>query len=108
MLFRSLAVTTQARWPALPDVPTFTELGYPGVESGGWLGIVAPKGTPPAIVTRLFEVLQTSFDAEEVRAQLVKSGNVVNLSPPAEFAAILRADSARMLKIAESIGLTPN
>ena len=105
---RVLAVTPQERWPSLPEVPTFTELGYPGVESGGWLGIITTRGTPPAIVNRLFEVLKTAFETDEVKAQLIKSGSIVNLAAPAEFAAIMRADSAKMLKIAASIGLTPN
>ena len=102
---RPLAVTARQRWVGLPDVPTFTEVGYPGVESAGWIGIVAPRATPQPVIARVFDALKGAFETEEVRGMLRSSGTAVAIATPTEFAAIMRADSEKLLKLASLIGL---
>ena len=67
---RPLAVTTAARWPALPDLPTVAEGGVKGYEASGWYGVVAPAGTPRAIVTRLNQEFVKALALPDVRKQI--------------------------------------
>ena len=87
---RPLAVASLTRSPLLPDVPTMTEAGVPGFEAVGLAGILAPAGTPPAIVDRLSREISTILRTPEVRDQLVGMGLEVVASTPAEFAAVHR------------------
>src|SRR5918999_3796419 len=71
---RPIAVGTTKRSPALPDVPTVAESGYPGFEVSLWLGFFAPRGTPPAIVNKLHgELVQISTSAE-MKEQFERNG----------------------------------
>lgn len=70
----ALAVTTAQRLPQLPDVPTVAEAGLPGYESTGWFGVVAPAGTPKAIITRLNAEFTAVLNDDAVRANLRAQG----------------------------------
>lgn len=71
---RPLAVTTARRATRLPEVPTLEELGYKGFDFSGWHALIAPKGTPPAVLRRLNEVLNAALIRTETRDRLAQMG----------------------------------
>ena len=71
---RALAVTSAARAPALPDVPTVAEAGLPGFEASSWFGLLAPAGTPPAIVAKLNAEIAKWLATPEAKEKLAKQG----------------------------------
>lgn len=81
--FRALAVSSAERLPALPDVPTIAELGYPGFDVTFWVGVFVPKATPPAIVELLNKEIVAAAKDPDVRAKLEPQGNVLTQSPAA-------------------------
>ena len=90
---RTLGVAGATRSALLPDVPTVDEAaGMRGFQAGSWLGLLAPAGTPRAIVTRLNEVAAQVVRAPETRARLIGLGGDPVGNSPQEFAAFLRAD----------------
>jgi tripartite-type tricarboxylate transporter receptor subunit TctC len=95
---RALAVTGPERWRDLPDVPTVSELGYPGFDSSSWVGAVVPARTPPAVVRALAEAIRSAAADPAVRAQLLQHGNLPMLDPQ-QFAAKIRAESEVNAKI---------
>ena len=103
---RALATSSAARLPAFPDVPTAQEAGLAGYEVTTWYGVFAPGGTPPAIVTRLHAELVKAMQTPDVKAKLEGIGADGTVShSPADFAALVRADTARYAKIVKEIGL---
>ncbi len=96
---RPLAVTGSKRHPALPDVPTFEELGYKGFTAVQWYGIVGPAKMPASIVARLNEEINKAISTPELRERL--SGEALDLMPmtSAEFAAFIEAEVARWTKL---------
>jgi tripartite-type tricarboxylate transporter receptor subunit TctC len=103
---RALAVTSIARSPAMPSVPTVSESGLKDFSVVYWLGIFAPAKTPPAIVDKLYQTFRTSLESEPVKSKLVASGQVVQALPPAEFAKVLDSDIARWKTVIESARIT--
>ena len=104
---RGLAVTSAKRSPALPDVPTVAESGFKDFEAIGWLGILAPNGTPPAVVTRLNAELGKVMQSAEVRKQLLAQGVEARTSSPDEFGAMLRSETTKWHGIVKSAGIKP-
>ncbi len=102
---RGLAVTSIKRSPALPDVPTLDELGFKGFEANGWLGILVPNGTPPAIVARLNAELGKTMQVASLRETLLATGIEARTSTPQEFAALLQSDTATWHKTVETAGI---
>jgi tripartite-type tricarboxylate transporter receptor subunit TctC len=103
---RALAVSTAERVATLPDVPTAVEAGLPGYIVTTWYGMFAPAGTPPPIVNRLHAELVKAMQTPDVRLKLEGIGADGSVSKsPAEFAALVRADTARYAKIVKDIGL---
>ena len=102
---RALAVTSDKRLPSLPDVPTMAELGYPQVTVSNWLGIVAPKGTPPAIVNKLNDVFNKALAMPDVRQKIAGPGNVVGGGSPEEFAAFVAAETKRWSALIKAKGI---
>jgi tripartite-type tricarboxylate transporter receptor subunit TctC len=91
---RALAMGSAQRYSQLPDVPTATEAGVPGYVVDVWLGVWAPAGTPPAIVTKLNETMRAALATESVRATLAKSGiEAVSSTSPEAFATFVKAES---------------
>jgi tripartite-type tricarboxylate transporter receptor subunit TctC len=103
---RALAVTSAARSPAMPNVPTVGESGLKDFSVVYWLGIFAPAKTPPAIVDKLYQAFRASLESEPVRSKLVAQGQVVQALPPAEFAKVLDSDIARWKTVIESARIT--
>jgi tripartite-type tricarboxylate transporter receptor subunit TctC len=104
---RALAVTSRQRTPALPGVPTVAEQGIPNYEVSGWFGVLAPAGTPPAIVTRLNTELRTILAEPDVKAQLANLGMDAGGGTPGEFAKLIDADTRRAGDAIHRMGLTP-
>lgn len=99
-----LAVTTEERLPAAPDIPTMTEEGYP-VVAGGWFGLVAPKGTPKEIVDKLSAAVREAVASEAVQKQLNDLGITPVAMTPEEFAEFRRADREKWAEILEPLDL---
>lgn len=95
---RALGVTTAARNPALPDVPTVVEAGLPGFDVESWNGLLAPAGTPRPIVERLSEDLRAILGEPEVRARLAEQGADPAPTTPDAFARRVRDDLARIMR----------
>ncbi|MBA2961047.1 MULTISPECIES: Bug family tripartite tricarboxylate transporter substrate binding protein [Ramlibacter] len=99
---RPLAVTSAKRLPSLPDVPTMAELGYPQVTVSNWLGLVAPKGTPPAAVKKLNETFNKALAAPDMREKITGPGNEIGGGTPEEFAAFIAAENRRWAALVKS------
>jgi tripartite-type tricarboxylate transporter receptor subunit TctC len=102
---RALAVTGRSRSALLPEVPTLAESGLAGYEAGSWYGILAPAGTPAAVVARLNAELNNAIRQPEVRERLAAEGADVIGGTPGEFAAHIGAELARMKKLVRDGGL---
>jgi len=89
---RGLAVSSKHRFPAAPDIPTIDEAGVKGYESGLWYGILAPAGTPAAVIDRLREDFVQALKLPDVTAKLTGIGTVIIGDTPAQFAATIAAD----------------
>src|SRR5258708_28644425 len=83
---KAIAIGGPRRSPLLPEVPTFSELGYPEVETHAWFGLFLPAGAPREAVTRLYQDTRKILDEPGFRQkQLIEKGYEVVGSPPAEF-----------------------
>jgi tripartite-type tricarboxylate transporter receptor subunit TctC len=103
---RVLGVSSAKRIPEYPDVPTVAEAGVPGYEVITWYGVFAPGGTPPAIVGRLHADIAQAMEAPTARTRLAEAGADGSVTrTPGEFAALVRADTARYAKIIKEAGL---
>ena len=93
---RALAVTSEKRSALAPELPTLAESGLPGYSSVTWFGVYLPAGAPPALVERIHKAFTQAMQTPEVAASLAKLG-VEPAAPgsPAQFAAMVQADSAR-------------
>jgi tripartite-type tricarboxylate transporter receptor subunit TctC len=101
---RLLASWGGKRTPELANVPTFIELGYPGVEYYIWAGLFVPKGTPAAVIARLRDAMRDIMQDRQVTSVFEKAG-----SPPAyldqpDFASFIEADAARLIPAVKKIG----
>ena len=96
---RALAATGTKRFPVLPDIPTLAEKDVPGYEAVGWLGIMAPAGTPRAIVTRLNAEINRILARPDIVARYAKDGGELVPGTPEDFAAFLRRNRERWVKV---------
>jgi tripartite-type tricarboxylate transporter receptor subunit TctC len=103
---RALAVTSTRRLPNLPDIPTLEETGVSGYESLSWSGIVAPAGTPRAIVTKLNAAIERILKTEDVRRRFADMGVEPVGGTPEDFAAHIRAESEKWGKLIRSANIT--
>jgi tripartite-type tricarboxylate transporter receptor subunit TctC len=101
---RALAVTTPKRLAVAPDVPTFAEAGYAGATATTWTGMLAPAGTPHAIVAKLNAVLLEALQAPEVRSKLEEAGAEPVGSSPAAFSAYIKAELEKWGKVVRATG----
>lgn len=92
---KPIAIAAPKRHPRFPDVPTYTELGYPGVDSDNWYGVFAPKGTPPEKITQISQALHKALNTPSVKEKLEASGAEVAGSTPAELHKVLEADTKK-------------
>ena len=101
---RALAVTSATRAPALPDVPTIAEAGLPGFEASSWFGVLAPAGTPPAIVARLNAEIAKWLASPEAREKLSKQGANAAGGSPEDFAKHIAAETTKWAKVVKDSG----
>ena len=94
-----LAVTSARRSPRLPDVPTVAEQGLPGFESVAWWGVVAPAGTPPAIIARMNEELVKALKTPEVAEKLSAQGMEIVGSKPEVLQSFVQSEITRWAKV---------
>lgn len=92
---RLIGVASDKRLPALPDVPTFIEQGVKGFTGSTWAGLLAPAGTPPAIIKRMADEVHAIVRTDEVRLKLEAMGTVPMGGTPAEFGAFISSETAK-------------
>jgi tripartite-type tricarboxylate transporter receptor subunit TctC len=102
---RALGVTGAKRSPALPDVPTVSEAGLPGYEHTGWFGIMAPAGTPKAVIDKLAAEIKAVTEKPDVRAAWDKQGVEPMYLAPKEFDAYLRAELEKWAKVVQAANI---
>jgi tripartite-type tricarboxylate transporter receptor subunit TctC len=101
----ALAMASTRRSPALPDLPTTGEFGYPELLAENWYCLVGPAGLPPPVLARLSEAVRKASETPEVREGLAAQGAEASWTAPADFAAFVRSESAKWKRIAESAGV---
>jgi tripartite-type tricarboxylate transporter receptor subunit TctC len=104
---RGLAVTGPARLSAVPDVPTPAEAGLPGYEAVGWMGLMAPRGTPEPVLARLQVEVARALDAPDVRERLEGMGFQAAAGSGARFADYLKAEIGKWAKVVRDAGVEP-
>lgn len=104
---RCLAVTSNARSPLLPEVPTAQEGGVKGFSSYNWNGVLAPAGTPAAIIERIHGVLAKPLNDPAIRKQMEAIGYEVAGDGPAQYAAFIKAETEKWAKVAKAAGIKP-
>ncbi|MEO8752194.1 MAG: tripartite tricarboxylate transporter substrate binding protein [Casimicrobiaceae bacterium] len=103
---KALAVTSSARMPAFPDVPTMAESGFPGFEAIAWFGAAFPTGTPPEIVTRMSEEIAKALASPEVKEKLESAGVTPVSSSPADFGKFIKTEIERWHKVIADAKIT--
>jgi tripartite-type tricarboxylate transporter receptor subunit TctC len=105
---RALAVSSNKRLEALSDLPTMAESGYKDFEVDQWYGVVAPAGTPAAIVARLNAQINQALNSPELKARLQSEGALANPTTPQAFGAHIKQELARWKPVVRAGGITPN
>lgn len=96
---RPLAVTSAKRLASMPDVPTFAEAGYPQVLVSNWMGYIAPKGTPPAVVAKLHAAFVKAINHPDVKERILSQDNELGGGSSKEFAEFIDAESSKWSKL---------
>ena len=102
---RVLGVGGRERSPALPDVPTIAEAGVPGYEAANWIGIVAPAGTPAAIVAKLHKEISAAVDSPEIQKQFSSEGVEAMRMSSAEFGDFAVKEMAKWERVVKEGGI---
>ena len=103
---RALAVTSERRFPTLPDMPTIAESGVPGYAMTNWYGLLVQGGTPKSSVARLHAEIVRILALPEIRERLANEGAAVVASTPDEFTAFLKKEMATNARIVQASGMT--
>ena len=101
---RSLAVTSDVRSSAMPDIPTISEGGVKGYEATLWLGLLAPKNTRPEPIDRLHREIEKILRAPDAISGFQSSGTDVSLSTPSEFGDFIKAELAKWTAVIKTVG----
>jgi tripartite-type tricarboxylate transporter receptor subunit TctC len=104
---RALAVTSSVRSPLLPEVPTAQEQGVKGFTSYNWNGILAPAGTPQAVIDRVHAVLVKPLTNPDTRKQMEAIGYEVAGDGPAEYAAFIKDETVKWARVVKAAGIQP-
>jgi tripartite-type tricarboxylate transporter receptor subunit TctC len=104
---RPLAATRHARYPELPDVPTMAEAGFPQLELNAWTGILAPAGTPAAVVDTLNAAVNEGLKSAELQKGFAGMSFETKVMSPPEFAAFFAAEAERWPPIIKAAGIKP-
>ena len=104
---RAIAITSKKRSPLLPNIPSFSEIGYPKVEVLNWQGLIAPKGTPKAIIDQLNAAANEALKDPTLRELMLSQGNEIGGGSPAEFAALVKSESAKWSAVVKAANIKP-
>jgi tripartite-type tricarboxylate transporter receptor subunit TctC len=102
---KALAVTSEKRSSAAPDIPTMAEAGLPGVQLNEWFGILVPAKTPKPVITRLNQETVKAIQSPEVHARFTEQGLDPVPTSIVEFAGVIRADIDKLAKIIKQAGI---
>ena len=102
----ALAVTGDRRLATLPDVPTMADAGVPGLNHKVWFGLIAPKGTPSAIIDRLHRALQAAAANPEFRARMEQAGRIVSVGTPDAMRETIRSEIPLWAGVVKRAGIT--
>lgn len=102
---RALAVTGSTRDPLLPDLPTMEEAGLKGYEMSGWHGLLAPAGTPAAVVEKLNAEIRRILQTPEIKKLWLNYGMATPSTTPAQFSAVIKSDYDKYAKLIKSAGI---
>ena len=105
---RALAVTSARRSRLMPELPTIAEAGVPGYEATGWTGMLAPAGTPPAIVAQLNKEINAALKLPDVVAALAAQGAEPEASTPKEFDRYLREEVTKWTRVIREANIIAN
>jgi tripartite-type tricarboxylate transporter receptor subunit TctC len=104
---RAIGLASKERNPAVPDVPTMSELGLADFDVGTWTGLVGPKGVPADVVQKINSAVSEVVNDPAIRKRLVDEGAEIRLMTPTEFAVFMRQENARWVKVVKDAGITP-
>jgi tripartite-type tricarboxylate transporter receptor subunit TctC len=104
---RALAVTSRARAPALPDVPSMEEAGVKGYEVLNWFGMFAPAGTPQPIITRMHAEAKAMLSTAEMKQRLASEGAAPIISTPGDFTAFVKSEMEQWTKVGQAAKIKP-
>ncbi len=104
---RGLAITSKARSPLFPDMPTMAESGVPGFEVQNWQGLIGPAGMSPAIVKQLNELVNKGLADPSIREQMLGQGNELGGGTPEQFAAFIKTEADRWSKLVKANDIKP-
>ena len=104
---RAIAITSKKRSPLLPNIPSFSEIGYPKVEVLNWQGLIAPKGTPKVIIDQLNAAANEALKDPVLRELMLSQGNEIGGGSPAEFAALIKSESTKWSSVVKTANIKP-
>jgi tripartite-type tricarboxylate transporter receptor subunit TctC len=104
---RALAVTTERRAAALPDVPTVGE-SLPGYEASAWFGMGAPRGTPADIVDKLNKEINAALADPTMKAKLAEQGGELLPGSPADFGRLIAAETEKWRRVIQAANIKPD
>jgi tripartite-type tricarboxylate transporter receptor subunit TctC len=102
---KALAITAKSRSALAPDIPTMSEAGVPGYEATIWNGMLAPAGTPKAIVSRMNEAIVQILKSPQSRERYAAVGAEIRYDSPEEFRTLIRSDMAKWAKVIRVAGI---
>jgi tripartite-type tricarboxylate transporter receptor subunit TctC len=102
---RAIAIGSPRRSPTLPDLPTVAESGLPGFDIGAWNGILAPAGTPPALIAKLNASIVKMTNDPLAKEHASGQGAELISNTPQEFAAYIKAQIARFAEVVKATGM---
>ena len=101
---KALAITSKTRSRAMPDLPTVAESGVPGFEATNWFGVLAPRGTPQAIIQKIHNLIASSARSNEVKERLLRDGADAVGGTPQEFAQLIKTELKRWGEVVKLSG----
>jgi tripartite-type tricarboxylate transporter receptor subunit TctC len=105
---KALAISSIKRDPLMPDIPTFDEAGLPGFESTGWVGLIAPAGTPAETIGKLNRAFVTALENPDLRDRIIAIGADPTPSTPTEFATFIASETAKWKQVISFSGAKNN
>ena len=104
---RGLAISSKARSPLFPDIPSMAEAGVAGFEVQNWQGLIGPVGLPPALVKLLNETTNKALADPVIRELMLSQGNEIGGGTPEQFAALIKSEADRWGKLVRSANIKP-